>query len=148
VARHCTHSEGEVDGHGSPTELREDGFLRDLTLGLPYLIIVSRALRQVKREPTCPQVPMRLSVMQRESELTTVAVQDRLASLHQRDLPRTSAGIQCTRRKRTHLQVEVLQDLDERDFETWDLESVLDATNQSDRIDLCSDVLEQSTDES
>lgn len=62
--------------------------------------------------------------MQRLRQCRTIAVQDGLAPLEERDL-----------------QVERLQDLDERFFQTRDLEPVLDASNEADGVDLGSDVL-------
>lgn len=68
--------------------------------------------------------------MQLQSEHPTIAVQDRLAPLHERDL-----------------QVEVLQDLDERHLEPRNLEPVLDAADEADGVDLGADVLEEASDE-
>lgn len=56
-------------------------------------------------------------------------MQYRLASLQQR-----------------YLQVEVLQDLDQRGFETRYFETVLDASNETNGIDLRADVLQEATD--
>lgn len=68
--------------------------------------------------------------MQLVHEVRTIAVHDRLAAFEEGDL-----------------QVEVVQDLDERAFEAGDLEPVLDAADEPDRVDLRPDVLEQSADE-
>jgi len=52
-----------------------------------------------------------------------------------------------SQRDRTRLEVKVLQDLDERRLEPGDLEAVLDAADEADRVDLGADVLEQTADE-
>ena len=49
--------------------------------------------------------------------------------------------------RKRHLEVEVLQDLDQRELEPGDLEPVLDAADEADRVNLGTDVLEESTDE-
>jgi hypothetical protein len=40
-----------------------------------------------------------------------------------------------------------LQDLDQRSFQTWNLKTVFDATNEADGVDLGTDVLEKRADE-
>jgi len=47
----------------------------------------------------------------------------------------------------TNLEVEVLKNFDQRLFEPRDLESVLDPTDEKNRIDLSSNVLEKTTNE-
>jgi hypothetical protein len=42
--------------------------------------------------------------------------------------------------------MEILQNLDDSFFETWNLETVLDAANQTDRIYIGAHVFEQTTD--
>ena len=42
--------------------------------------------------------------------------------------------------------MEVLQDLDDSFFQAWNLQTVLDATNETDRVNLGAHVFEQTTD--
>lgn len=42
--------------------------------------------------------------------------------------------------------MEILQDLDEGIFETWDLEAIFDTANKTDRTDVNTNILEQFTD--
>ena len=75
---------------------------------------------------TAEEEPRRLALVQRLREVRAVAVQDRLAPLEQRDL-----------------QVVVVQDLDERSLESRDLQPILYPSDNANRVDLCTDVLEQ-----
>lgn len=68
--------------------------------------------------------------MQMPRKVSRITIQDHLTALQQR-----------------HLQVEVVQDLDEGSFEPGNLESVFDSANESNRIDLCANILEQTSDE-
>jgi hypothetical protein len=95
---------------------------------------------------------VRLPVMQFEGEVPTIAVQYLLAPFHQRDLipiffksPYTpQKGITLeSRSNQPHLQVEVLEDLDECGFEAGYLEAVSDAPNEPDRVNVGPDILEQ-----
>ena len=63
-------------------------------------------------------------------EVGTVAGEDGLTTFEQRDL-----------------EVEIVQDFDERSLEAGNLESVLDTPDQTDWVDLCTDVLEQAANE-
>lgn len=87
--------------------------------------IVSRAVQTGQEEPA------RLVLLQFPREVGTVAVHDSLASLQQR-----------------YLEMEILEDLDERFLEPRNLEPILDTTDQANGVDLRTDVFEQTADES
>lgn len=80
---------------------------------------------------TSKEEPARLVSMKLFRKVSTIPVQYRLTPL-----------------KKRYLQVEVLQDLDQGGFEAWNFETVLDASDETDWIDLSSNVLEKATDES
>lgn len=71
-----------------------------------------------------------LILIQRPCEFRTVTVEDSLATLQER-----------------HLQVEVMEDLDQRAAESRDLEAILDAPDESYRIDLGTDVFKEAANE-
>ena len=79
---------------------------------------------------TAQEEPAGLISVQFVHQIRTVAVQDGLATFEKRDL-----------------QIEVVQDLDERALETWDFHPILDATDEADGVNLRPNVLQQSTDE-
>lgn len=74
--------------------------------------------------------PARLVLLHPPREVRAVAVEDGLAALEERDL-----------------QVEVVQDLDERFLEPGNLEAVLDTPNETDGVDFWADVLKKTADE-
>lgn len=80
--------------------------------------------------PTTQEESASLVLVQLEHEVRAVAVQDRLAALEQRDL-----------------EIEVVQDLDERALQARYLEPVLDAADEPDGVNLRADVLQQAPDE-
>ena len=71
-----------------------------------------------------------LILIQRPCELRAVTVKDSLAALQE-----------------GYLQIEVVENLDQRTAEPRDLEAVLDASDESNRIDLGSNVLEEAANE-
>ena len=79
---------------------------------------------------TAEEESARLVPVELADEVGAVAVEDRLAALEE-----------------GHLEVEVVQDLDERALEAGDLEPVLDAPYEPDGVDLRPDVLQQPADE-
>lgn len=64
--------------------------------------------------------------MQLEHEVRAVSVQDRLAALEQRDL-----------------EIEVVQDLDERTLQAWNFQPILDAADETDGVYLRTNILQQ-----
>lgn len=62
-------------------------------------------------------------------QIGTVPVQNRLAPFQE-----------------GYLQLEIVQDLDKRFFQSRDFQAVLDPTDKTYRVDFCTDVFEQSTD--
>lgn len=89
--------------------------------------------------------------MQRQGQVSAIAVENRLAAVHERDLQNfptlSSFSRACTGRKATNLELEVLQDLDERWLEAGNFEPVLDAPNEADRIHIDADVFKQPANE-
>jgi hypothetical protein len=79
---------------------------------------------------TADREPARLIMLELAREGGTVSVQDDLAAIEER-----------------HLQVEIVQNLEERWLQPRDLEPVLDTPNKSYGVDLWSDVLQQSANE-
>jgi hypothetical protein len=65
-----------------------------------------------------------LPSMEAHRQLTTIALEDRLAAFNERDL-----------------QVVVLQDLDKSVSKTWYLQAVLNASNEAYRVDVGADRL-------
>ena len=79
---------------------------------------------------TAQEEAARLVPVEFVDEVGAVAGEDGLAALEQRDL-----------------EVEIVQNFDERALEAGDLESVLDTPYQTDWVDLCTDILEQAANE-
>jgi hypothetical protein len=93
-----------------------------------YQFLVTKMARATRttQEKSCGLVPM-----ERQGEVRRVAMKDGLTALQER-----------------HLQVKVLQDFDERAFQSRDFQAILDATNDSNRVDFGADVFEQTSNES
>lgn len=90
--------------------------------------------------------------------MPAVGEQDRLATLHERDLSKfvSSYQLPLIERRSTegedegstaHLQLKVLQNLDQGRFEARNLQSVLDSPNEANGVNLGADVLEETADE-
>jgi hypothetical protein len=128
VTVRATHAKRKCRRNGSACELRINRFACEFVFRIGS-----------------PTESDRLTVVKREREVSAVAVEDTLAAFHERELTeqvRVSVYSGRNDRERTHLQVEVLQDFDERRFQARNFETVLDTTNQSQRIDLCANVFE------
>lgn len=80
---------------------------------------------------TVNRKPSTLTSVKSIHQVYTIIIQDSLTAFQERSL-----------------QVEIMQNLDQRSLETWDLKSIFDSTDESYGIYLSSDVLQQPSNES
>lgn len=94
-----------------------------------------------------------LSPLKLARESAAVRVENLLAVLEQRDLGSRArpSGVRiafaCRSKNATDLKIEVLEDLDQSLLQPGDLEPVLDAPNEQNRVDARSNVFEKTSNE-